>query len=67
MIKLVLLVRCCHTLSKKNIKLVGCSLFSWCVNLNMLNRKKMVVLVVIFRSVALVLQMDSNFYSRLLL
>jgi hypothetical protein len=66
MMKLVLLVRCCHTPSKKNIKLVGCSLFSWCVNLNMLNRKKMVVLLVIFRSVALVLQMDSNFYSRLL-
>ena len=65
--KLVLLVRCCHTLSKKNIKLVGCSLFSWCVNLNMLNRKKMIVFLVIFRSVALVLQMDSNFYNRLLL
>jgi hypothetical protein len=30
--KLVLLVRCCHTPSKKNIKLVGCLLFSWCVN-----------------------------------
>jgi hypothetical protein len=67
MMKLVLLVRCCHTPSKKNIKLVGCSLFSWCVNLNMLNRKKMIVLLVIFRSVDLVLQMDSNFYSRLLL
>jgi hypothetical protein len=66
LMKLVLLVRCCHTPSKKNIKLIGCSLFSWCVNLNMLNRKKMVVLLVIFRSVALVLQMDSHFYSRLL-
>jgi hypothetical protein len=66
MMKHVLLVRCCHTPSNKNIKLVGCSLFSWGVNLNMLNRKKMVVLLVIFRSVALVLQMDSNFYSRLL-
>jgi hypothetical protein len=64
--KPVLLVKCYHTPSKKNIKLVGCSLFSWCVNLNMLNRKKMVVLLVIFRSVALVLQMDSYFYSRLL-
>jgi hypothetical protein len=66
-VKLVLLVKYCHTPSKKNIKLVGYSLFSWCVNLNMLNRKKIIVLLVIFRFVALVLQMDSNFYSRLLL
>jgi hypothetical protein len=32
MMKLVLLVRCCHTPSKKYIKLVGCSLIAWCVN-----------------------------------
>jgi hypothetical protein len=32
MMKLVLLVRCCHTLAKKNIKLICCSMFSWCVN-----------------------------------
>jgi hypothetical protein len=32
MMKLVLLVRCYHTLAKKNIKLICCSLFSWCVN-----------------------------------
>jgi hypothetical protein len=58
MMTLILLVRCCYNLAKKNIKLVCCSLFSWCVNLNMLNRKKMIVLLVIFGSVALVLQMD---------
>jgi hypothetical protein len=32
MMKPVLLVRCCHTPPRKNIKLICCSLFSWCVN-----------------------------------
>jgi hypothetical protein len=57
MMKLVLLVRCCHTLAKKNIKHICCSLFSWCVNYNILKRKKMSVFLVIFGSVALMLQM----------
>jgi hypothetical protein len=61
--KLILLVRCYHTLAKKNIKLICCSLFSLCVNWNMLNRKKMIVLLVIFGSVALLPQMDWNVYS----
>jgi hypothetical protein len=64
--KHVLLVRCCHTPSRKNIKLICCSLFSWCANEIMLNRKKKVYLLVIFGSIALVLQMGWNFYSNLL-
>jgi hypothetical protein len=56
MMKLVLLVRCCHTPSKKNIKLICCSPFFWCVNQNKLNREKMIVLLVVFGSVALGLQ-----------
>jgi hypothetical protein len=58
MTKLVLLIRCCHIPSKKNIKLICCSLFSWCVNENKLNREKKIDLLVIFGSVALVLQMN---------
>jgi hypothetical protein len=58
MMKPILLVRCCHTPSRKNIKFICCSLFSWCVNENMLNRKKMIILIVIFGSIAPVLQMD---------
>jgi hypothetical protein len=48
MMKLVLLVRCCNTLAKKNIKHISCSLFYWCVNYNMLNREKKINLLVIF-------------------